>query len=119
MGSRTHSPAVGAPTADADAADADAAEAVRVCDWFDVDGFTIANETFRVTADPARGGTVSIRDQRVGPAGQEVLSEQGNDLVLQEEYEQHPRWGEGPWHLSPKGPGVGSASVAATCRAHT
>ena len=46
-----------------------------------------------------------------------MLSGQGNDLVLQEEYEQHPRWGEGPWHLSPKGPGVGSVSVAATVQA--
>ena len=37
--------------------------------------------------------------------------------MLQEEYEQHPRWGEGPWHLSPKGPGIGSVTVAATVRA--
>ena len=96
---------------------ADAAEPARVCDWFDVDGFTISNDAFGVTADPARGGTVTILDKRVGPAGREVLAGQGNDLVLQEEYEQHPRWGEGPWHLSPKGPGVGSVSVAATVHA--
>jgi alpha-mannosidase len=106
-----------AGTAGADAAGADAAEAARVCDWFDVAGFTISNDAFAVTADPARGGTVSIRDKRVGTAGREVLSGQGNELVLQEEYEQHPRWGEGPWHLSPKGPGVGSVSVAATVQA--
>ncbi len=70
-----------------------------------------------MTADPARGGTVTILDKRVGPGGREVLAGPGNDLVLQEEYEQHPRWGEGPWHLSPKGPGVGSVSVAATVHA--
>jgi hypothetical protein len=91
-------------------AGAGAAEAARVCDWFDVDGVAIANDAFAVTADPARGGTVAILDKRVGPDGQPVLSGPGNDLVLQEEYEQHPRWGEGPWHLSPKGPGTGSVS---------
>ncbi len=103
--------------ADGGTVGADASEAARVCDWFDVDGFTISNDAFGVTADPARGGTVTILDRRVGQAGREVLSGQGNDLVLQEEYEQHPRWGEGPWHLSPKGPGVGSVSVAATVQA--
>ena len=111
-------PAVSPGTANAGSAGAgDAAEPARVCDWFAVDGFTIANDAFGVTADPARGGTVTIVDKRVGPGGREVLAGQGNDLVLQEEYEQHPRWGEGPWHLSPKGPGVGSVSLAATVQA--
>ena len=40
----------------------------------------------------------------------------GNELVIQDEYAQHPRHGEGPWHLSPKGPGLGSASVPAAVR---
>ena len=111
-------PAVTPGTANAGSAGAgDTAEPARVCDWFAVDGFTIANDAFGVTADPARGGTVTIVDKRVGPGGREVLAGQGNDLVLQEEYEQHPRWGEGPWHLSPKGPGVGSVSLAATVQA--
>jgi alpha-mannosidase len=104
-----------APTAGSGGAAA--AEPARVCDWFDVDGLTISNDAFGVTADPARGGTITILDKRAGSDGWPVLSDQGNDLVLQEEYEQHPRWGEGPWHLSPKGPGVGSVSVAATVQA--
>ena len=71
--------------------------------WTDVDGVTIENEFFAVTADPARGGTLSsVLDKR---SGREVLAGPGNELVLQEEYDKHPRWGEGPWHLSPKGPG--------------
>ncbi len=37
----------------------------------------------------------------------------GNELLLQEEYDAHPRWGEGPWLLSPKGPGTGSAGASA------
>ena len=80
--------------------------------WTDVDGVTIENEFFAVTADPARGGTLSsVLDNR---SGREVLAGPGNELVLQEEYDKHPRWGEGPWHLSPKGPGAGSAAGPAT-----
>src|SRR5580693_3729631 len=80
--------------------------------WTDVDGVRIENEFFAVTADPARGGTLSsVLDKR---SGREVLAAPGNELVLQEEYDKHPRWGEGPWHLSPKGPGAGSAAAPAT-----
>jgi len=83
--------------------------------WTDVDGAAIENEFLAVTADPARGGTLrSVLDKR---SGREVLSGPGNELVLQEEYDKHPRWGEGPWHLSPKGPGTGSAGSAAAVRA--
>jgi Alpha-mannosidase len=46
-----------------------------------------------------------------------VLTGPGNELVIQDEYAQHPRHGEGPWHLAPKGPGLGSSSVPATVRA--
>jgi hypothetical protein len=45
------------------------------------------------------------------------LTGPGNELVIQDEYAQHPRHGEGPWHLAPKGPGLGSASVPAAVRA--
>jgi alpha-mannosidase len=83
--------------------------------WADVDGAAIENEFFAVTAEPARGGTLSsVLDKR---SGLEMLRGPGNELVLQEEYDKHPRWGEGPWHLSPKGPGTGSAGAAATVRA--
>jgi alpha-mannosidase len=73
----------------------------------------IENGRYLVTADPARGGAVSITDKR---AGASVLTGPGNELVIQDEYAQHPRHGEGPWHLSPKGPGTGSVSVAAEVR---
>jgi hypothetical protein len=46
-----------------------------------------------------------------------VLAGPGNELVIQDEYAQHPRHGEGPWHLSPKGPGTGSVPVPARVRA--
>jgi alpha-mannosidase len=67
-------------------------------------GPSIANERYRVTVDPARGGCVS-RLQDVGE-GLDVLpdGQVGNELLLYAEYPQHPRYGEGPWHLLPTGP---------------
>jgi alpha-mannosidase len=82
--------------------------------WQQAAGTVIENERYLVSADPARGGTVSVTDKRTGAC---VLAGPGNELVIQDEYAQHPRHGEGPWHLSPKGPGTGSSSVAATVRA--
>ena len=74
----------------------------------------IENEAFLVEADPARGGALTrILDRR---SGAELLRGPGNELVLQEEYDYHPRWGEGQWLLSPKGPGTGSAGSPATVR---
>ena len=74
----------------------------------------IENGRYVVTADPAQGGTVSVTDKRTRAS---VLACPGNEMVIQDEYAQHPRHGEGPWHLSPKGPGTGSASVLAAVRA--
>ncbi|MDX6392479.1 MAG: hypothetical protein QOJ73_3542 [Streptosporangiaceae bacterium] len=79
--------------------------------WQAQPGAMIQNETFMVEADAARGGTLSrISDKR---SGAELLRGPGNELMLQEEYGSHPRWGEGPWLLSPKGPGTGSAGTSA------
>jgi len=49
-------------------------------------------------APAARSG---FTDKRTGA---EVLAGPGNELVIQDEYAQHPRHNEGPWHLAPKGP---------------
>jgi hypothetical protein len=81
--------------------------------WRETEGTVIENAAYLVTADPARGGTVQVSDKRTGA---EVLAGPGNELVIQDEYPQHPRHNEGPWHLAPKGPGLGSASVPATVR---
>ena len=81
--------------------------------WRASRGTVIENAAYLVAADPARGGTVSVTDKRTGAS---VLAGPGNELVVQDEYAQHPRHGEGPWHLSPKGQGLGSASVPATVR---
>jgi alpha-mannosidase len=82
-------------------------------EWQQVSAEAIENGRYLVTADPARGGTVGVTDKR---SGARVLTGPGNELVIQDEYAQHPKHGEGPWHLSPKGPGTGSSSVAATVR---
>jgi alpha-mannosidase len=83
--------------------------------WADLPGQVIENEFFTVTADPARGGALSqVTDRR---SGQDLLAGPGNDLILQEEYSQHPRWGEGPWLLSVKGPGTRSSRRPAAVRA--
>ena len=83
--------------------------------WSGAPGRVIQNHAFLVEADPGRGGApVRILDRR---AGVELLRGPGNELVLTDEYDYHPRWGEGPWLLSPKGPGTGSAARPAPVRA--
>ncbi len=76
--------------------------------WEPQPGALIETDRFLAEADPARGGTLTrLRDKL---AGTELLRPGGNELLVQEEYAAHPRWGEGPWLLSPKGPGAGSAA---------
>ncbi|HEX9042426.1 MAG TPA: glycoside hydrolase, partial [Trebonia sp.] len=82
--------------------------------WTDADGLAIENDAFLVTGAGGQGALASVFDKA---AGRELLGGPGNDLVLQEEYQQHPRWNEGPWHLSPKGPGLASCAVPASVRA--
>ncbi|MGX1563062.1 glycoside hydrolase family 38 N-terminal domain-containing protein [Streptomyces sp. NPDC055506] len=72
--------------------------------WEPAEGLTIRNEFYEVTVDPARGGGVSgLRARAEG--GRELLrpGDIGNEIVVQEEYPRHPRFGEGPWHLTPTG----------------
>ncbi|MGW0945669.1 glycoside hydrolase family 38 N-terminal domain-containing protein [Streptomyces sp. NPDC002623] len=78
----------------------------RVPGWTAGEGTTIRNEFYEVTVDPARGGGVStLRARTGGDGGRELLrpGDIGNELVVQEEYPRHPRFGEGPWHLTPTG----------------
>ncbi|WP_210569201.1 NEW3 domain-containing protein [Streptomyces sp. GESEQ-4] len=75
-----------------------------VPEWTSGEGTTIRNEFYEVTVAPERGGAVSgLRVLTEG--GRELLrpGDIGNELVVQEEYPRHPRFGEGPWHLTPTG----------------
>ncbi|MFI6253477.1 NEW3 domain-containing protein [Streptomyces sp. NPDC051016] len=72
--------------------------------WTPGEGLTVRNAFYEVTVDPARGGGVcGLR--RLTEGGRELLrtGDLGNELVVQEEYPRHPRFGEGPWHLTPTG----------------
>jgi alpha-mannosidase len=83
--------------------------------WESMTGSEIENAAYLAVADPARGGTLArVLDKR---SGTELLAGPGNELVLQEEYDHHPRWNEGPWILCTKGPGRGTAGRPARVRA--
>jgi alpha-mannosidase len=92
-----------------------AEEPERAAGWQPAEGTVIENAAFLAEADPASGGTLArLLDKR---SGAELLAGPGNELLLQQEYDQHPRWNEGPWLLCPKGPGLDSAGQAAAVRA--
>ncbi len=84
-----------------------------VTGWMPLSGNEIANEHYRLAVDPERGGTVSSLVE-LG-TGRELIADgrTGNELALYEEYPAHPRSGEGPWHLVPKGPVIDSSAIPA------
>ncbi|MEU7241226.1 glycoside hydrolase family 38 C-terminal domain-containing protein [Streptomyces sparsogenes] len=84
--------------------------------WEAAEGLTAENQRYRVTADPARGGGLSSIHDKLH--GRELLrsGQVGNELRMYEEYPQHPDFGEGPWHLLPKGPVVGSSASSGQVR---
>ncbi|MFJ7909573.1 NEW3 domain-containing protein [Kitasatospora sp. NPDC096204] len=94
-------------------------EGVAEQPWTPADGFVIEGDRYRVTADPARGGGLtSVRDRL---HHRELIQHGriGNELRVYEEYPQHPDFGEGPWHLVPSGPVVGSGDAQASVRRET
>jgi len=83
--------------------------AERAQGWTAVDGVTAASDRYRVVVDPERGGGVRSLVELAG--GRELITGGvGNELAVYEEYHDHPTFGEGPWHLLPKGPVITSAS---------
>ncbi|MEM6104851.1 NEW3 domain-containing protein [Mycobacterium sp. 050272] len=84
--------------------------------WESLAGHQIQNEHYRLTVDPARGGAVVslVHD------GRELIADGrvGNELAVYDEYPAHPTQGEGPWHLLPKGPVVGSSESPAQVQAY-
>lgn len=83
--------------------------------WQATAGVMIENAAFTVTAAKADSGSLSsIVDRHTGT---ELLAGASNELVLQEEYATHPRWGEGPWLLCQKGRWRGPADRHARVRA--
>lgn len=82
--------------------------------WTPARGVTAANDAYRVSLEPKRGGGVTSLIEL--DSGRELITDGklGNELAVYEEYSQHPVFGEGPWHLLPKGPANSSARTAAT-----
>ena len=81
--------------------------------WSPADGTTIANEAYRVSIDPERGGAVSSLVDLATGAEQITPGQVGNELVVYDEYSEHPVMHEGPWHLLPTGHFEGSAGAVA------
>ncbi|TXH18038.1 MAG: alpha-mannosidase [Mycobacterium sp.] len=79
--------------------------------WEPMSGTSIGNDRYRCTVDPDRGGAVSSLVR----AGVELIGagRVGNEIAVYDEHSAHPTEHEGPWHLLPKGPVVGSAEHAA------
>ncbi|MGN6793165.1 MAG: glycoside hydrolase family 38 C-terminal domain-containing protein, partial [Streptosporangiaceae bacterium] len=93
----------------------DHARAPELCAWQTRPGLMIENDAFTVQAGGADDGSLeSVVDRRTGI---ELLAGAGNELVIQEEYPTHPRWGEGPWLLCQKGRWRGPADRHASVRA--
>jgi alpha-mannosidase len=88
--------------------------------WGTLDGTTIANTHLSLTIDPRRGGTVSsLRDLATDT---ELLSGSGNEILVYEEYPDHPVFkGLGPWHITPTGrePERSSGAIVHACRAES
>ncbi|MCP2261922.1 Glycosyl hydrolases family 38 C-terminal domain-containing protein [Streptoalloteichus tenebrarius] len=82
--------------------------------WSEVEGTEIRNEHYRLTVDPARGGGVCSLVELA--TGRELIAtgRLGNELAVYQEYPAHPRFGEGPWHLLPRGPVTTSGSRPAS-----
>ena len=86
--------------------------------WEPLSGNDIANEHYRLRADPVRGGGVS--SLREVASDRELIADGqvGNELAVYDEYPAHPEAGEGPWHLLPKGPVVASSAAPASVQAY-
>jgi alpha-mannosidase len=89
------------------------AETVTAGFWRPVRADTIRSDRFQVTVDAERGGGLSSIVDLV--TGRELLQpgDVGNELRVYDEYPEHPRYKEGPWHLLPSGPVMCSARAAA------
>ena len=81
--------------------------------WSRQQGDAIENDRYRVEVAGERGGAiVRLLDKQ---AGKDLLRPGGlgNELLAYGEYADHPRFMEGPWHLTPDGSVTSSADVSA------
>ncbi len=73
-------------------------------EWIVEPGESAANERYVVRIDPNRGGAIaSILDFKIG---REIIrpGELANEVLVHDEYPDHPTLGHGPWIIGTKGP---------------
>ncbi|HMK96694.1 MAG TPA: hypothetical protein VK425_04045, partial [Acidimicrobiales bacterium] len=87
--------------------------------WVAAPGNAIANDYLEIEAAPGRGGGLARVRDRAGQFELVPTGEVGNELLVYPEYADHPRFGEGPWHLLPCGPPVRSGAKGASVRRQT
>jgi alpha-mannosidase len=77
--------------------------------WQRSEETTVRNEFYEVQADADRGGGISRLVERA--TGRDLVreGEVANELVVYDEYPEHPDVHEGPWHILPRGTSVRSA----------
>jgi alpha-mannosidase len=79
--------------------------------WRPVAGHVAASDAYRVEVDPAHGGAVRSLTERA--TGRELLrpGRLGNEILVYDEYAEHPEFHEGPWHLLPTGGPVAASGA--------
>ena len=87
-------------------------------EWEPIPNLTIANERYRLTVDPSRGGGVASLVDRDDDRELIGAGRVGNELAVYHEYPAHPEAGEGPWHLLPSGPVELSSATEAVVEAY-
>ncbi|MET0451969.1 MAG: NEW3 domain-containing protein, partial [Mycobacterium sp.] len=87
------------------------ADGLTTSAWTPIDGDEIGAGVHRLRVDAQRGGGVAS----LVVDGVELIDDGrvGNELAVYDEYPAHPKAGEGPWHLLPKGPVTTSAQTPA------
>ena len=78
--------------------------------WEPTPGRSASNDFYGISVDPARGGTVDSVTELA--SGRELMhpARFGNEILVYDEYSEHPEFHEGPWHLLPQGGPVDASS---------
>lgn len=85
--------------------------------WVRVPGYVAENERYRLELDPRRGGGVTRLYDKL--EARDILrdGQVANELIVCDEYPNHPSFGEGPWHLTPTGAVEGTSAISARVQA--
>ncbi|MGI9092361.1 MAG: glycoside hydrolase family 38 C-terminal domain-containing protein [Mycobacteriales bacterium] len=85
-----------------------------VAEWSTVDGTAAESDAYLVRLDAGRGGGIESLVHKQSGTELVVSGSLGNEFRLYDEHADHPTFGEGPWHLLPRGPVLSSADSTAS-----